>query len=60
MAKVNKPTANPRQKAYDAGAAAEAAYSKLYNSGKVTPSNVTKVKNDIAKKYGVWPNGGTR
>ena len=42
------------------GQQAEAEYDKLYRAGKVTPSNITKIKERIANKWGVWPNGKTR
>lgn len=37
---------------------AEAEYAKLYSAGKVTPKNITKIKERIANKWGAWPNGG--
>ena len=41
------------------GDQAEAEYARLVKAGKVGPSNVAKVKEQISKKWGVWPNGGT-
>lgn len=41
------------------GEQAEAEYARLVKAGKVGPSNVAKVKDRIANKWGVWPNGGT-
>jgi len=38
-------------------AAAEAAFQKLLRTTKVT--DLDKARNQIYKKYGVWPNGGT-
>ena len=37
---------------------AEAEYAKLYRAGKVGPKNINQIKEKIANKWGVWPNGG--
>ena len=42
------------------GEQAEAEYDKLYRAGKVGPKNITQIKEKIANKWGVWPNGKTR
>lgn len=54
-----KATSNPRVAAGNAAAKAEAEYRKQMAAGKVTPKNIAKVKDAIAKKYGSWPNGDT-
>jgi hypothetical protein len=40
------------------GQQAEAEYAKLYRAGKVGPKNINQIKEKIANKWGVWPNGG--
>ena len=38
---------------------AEAMFQKMMKDGKVTPSNIRKVKDQIAKKTGAYPMGDT-
>lgn len=38
---------------------AEAEFAKMVNAGKVTPQNITQVKEKISRKWGIWPNGKT-
>ena len=38
---------------------AEAAYRRMMEKGKVTPANIRKVKEKIAKKFGAYPMGDT-
>lgn len=38
---------------------AEAMFQKMMQQGKVTPGNIRKVKEQIAKKTGVYPMGDT-
>lgn len=40
-------------------AKAEAMFQKMMQQGKVTPGNIRKVKEQIAKKTGVYPMGDT-
>lgn len=40
-------------------AKAEAMFEKLIQQGKVTPSNIRKIKEKIANKTGAYPMGGT-
>jgi hypothetical protein len=39
---------------------AEKELARMMESGKVTPNNLFKIKEQIAKKYGAYPMGGTR
>jgi hypothetical protein len=40
-------------------AKAEAMFQKMLQQGKVTPSNIRKIKEQIANKTGAYPMGGT-
>lgn len=39
---------------------AEKELARMMRSGKVTPNNLFKIKEQLAKKYGAYPMGGTR
>lgn len=55
---TKKPTPKPSPSTFaQKSAAADAELRKLMQQGKV--KDLTKTKNSIAKKYGVWPNGYT-
>lgn len=40
-------------------AKAEAMFQKMIQQGKVTPGNIRQIKEQIAKKTGAYPMGGT-
>ena len=57
-------TASDRKKAIRAAderksQQAEALFEKMIQQGLVTPANIQKVKEQIARKTGAWPLGGT-
>jgi hypothetical protein len=55
---VAGPTAKSKKE--DAAIArAEAMFQKMMEQGKVTPSNIRKIKEQIAKKTGAYPLGDT-
>jgi hypothetical protein len=55
---VAGPTAQSKKE--DAAIAkAEAMFQKMLQQGKVTPSNIRKIKEQIANKTGAYPMGGT-
>ena len=60
MAIKRRPIAGPiAAKKEDAAIAkAEAMYEKMIQQGKVTPGNIRKIKEKIAKKTGAYPMGG--
>jgi hypothetical protein len=39
---------------------AEQELARMMSSGKVNPGNLSKIKDQLAKKYGAYPMGGTR
>ena len=61
MAVNRMPIAGPvaKKKEDAAIAKAEAMFQKMMEQGKVTPGNIRKVKEQIAKKTGAYPLGAT-
>lgn len=61
MAVKRMPIAGPvaKKKEDAAIAKAEAMFQKMMEQGKVTPGNIRKVKEQIAKKTGAYPLGAT-
>lgn len=60
MPVIKKPSKGFKRGSDKAYQMAEKELQRMMESGKVNPNNLFKVKEQLAKKYGAYPMGGTR